>query len=200
MNLRKFWKLFLSTALVGCLLGALSAVTELFHVSLQTGIITGGFLSATTMMGFWAYLTLNFTMRNFVSFRIWQIIQVLLIALVFYDLIYFRWLWTGKGEGSLTPFVLFAIWPLLIAFVAAFVKGKISGMKNFIPAVFFLYVMTGVEWFVALKSNAGLQTTLIGLILLGCNVYILFMYTRLLNQPNEKNALGANVKQPSPVK
>jgi KinB signaling pathway activation protein len=198
MNLRKFWMLFFTTAGVGMLLGALTAMVEVFHISLQTGIITGGFLSATTMMGFWAYLTLNFTMRNFVSFRIWIWIQLLLIGLVFYDLVYFRYMLIGKGEGSILPYLLYALWPMGVALVGAFVKGRISGMRNFVPAVFFLFMMTSVEWFVALKSGAMLQTTQIGLILLGCNLYILFMYTHLLAQPTETKS--ASVKQPSTVK
>jgi KinB signaling pathway activation protein len=198
MNLRKFWMLFFTTACVGMLLGALTAVVEVFHISLQTGIITGGFLSATTMMGFWAYLTLNFTMRNFVSFRIWLVIQLLLIGLVFYDLIYFRYMITGNGEGSFLPYLGYALWPMGVALIGAFFKGRISGMRNFIPTVFFLFVMTTVEWFVALKSGAMLQATQIGVILLGCNLYILFMYTRLLAQPT--HIKSATVKQPSPAK
>lgn len=186
MNLRKFWFLFLTTAGVGIGLGALAAVSQLFHIGLQVGMITGGFLSATAMMGFWAYLTLNFTMRNFVSFGMWLVIQVLLIGLVYFDMVYFRYLEFGKGEGSIWPYIGFASWPLAVALVVAAVKSLISGWRSFIPAVFFLYGMTAVEWFVALKSGAMLQTTLIGLILLGCNIYLLLQYTRLLKQPSSK--------------
>ncbi|HEU4965592.1 MAG TPA: KinB-signaling pathway activation protein [Bacilli bacterium] len=186
MNLRKFWFLFGTTAVVGMALGLLAALSGLFHISVVFGLITGGFLSATSMMGFWAYLTLNFTMRNFVTFGMWLAIQVLLIVLVFFDMVYFRYLGFGGGEGSVWPYIGFATWPLAVALVGAFFKARVSGGRSFIPAVFFLYGFTVLEWFVALKSGAELQTNLIGLILIGCNLYLLFQYTRLLKQPSPK--------------
>ncbi|KEO81771.1 KinB-signaling pathway activation protein [Tumebacillus flagellatus] len=182
MNLRKFFTLFFSTALIGLVLGGITTATGLFHVSPVYGTLLGGFLSATTLMGFWAYLTLNFTMRSFVSFRIWVAIQVFLIGLVIYDMVYFRWLTMAEGEGSLLPYIGYAAWPLAVALVGSFFKGRISGMRSFIPSVFFLYVFTSLEWFVALKSSALIQMTQVGIILLGCNLYILFMYTRLLTK------------------
>jgi KinB signaling pathway activation protein len=185
MNLRKFMTLFFSTAFVGVLLGTVTTLTGLFgEIRLVWGLITGGFLSATALMGFWAYLTLNFTMRNFISFRMWVTVQVLLIGLVLFDMIYFRYLWTGKGAGSIWPYVGYALWPFLVALIVAYIKGRISGMRSFIPSVFFLYGMTCLEWFLALKSGEMLQMTQIGIILLGCNVYLLLMYTQLLKQPS----------------
>ena len=184
MNLKKFGTLFFTTALVGILLGLLTALSGQFNVSIMFGVITGGFLSATAMMGFWGYLMLNFTMRSFISFRLWVIFQALIIALVYFDLVYFRFMITGEGEGSIWPYVGYATWPLLLSAVFAYMKARISGMRSFIPALFFLYVFTGLEWFIALKSGAVLQMTVIGIILIGCNAYILLMYTRLLNKPS----------------
>jgi KinB signaling pathway activation protein len=189
MNLRKFFTLFFSTALVGLILGGITTATGQFRVSPVFGTLLGGFLSATTLMGFWAYLTLNFTMRNFISFRVWVWIQLFLIALVLYDLIYFRWLTVAGGEGSLWPFVGYALWPLAVAVVGAYFKSRLSGMRSFIPSVFYLYVFTTLEWFVALKSNEQIQMTQVGIILIACNLYILFMYTRLLTK-----------QQPSPAR
>jgi KinB signaling pathway activation protein len=182
MNLRRFFALFFSTALVGLLLGLLTTLSGQFGVRVVVGIIAGGFLSATCLMGFWAYLTLNFTMRSCLSFRLWVMIQGLLVAIVFYDLVYFRWVAAGE-TGSLLPYLLYALWPFGIALIGALAKAKVSGMRSFVPALFFLFVFTAIEWFIALKSGELLQTTQIGIILLGCNLYILMMYTRLLKQP-----------------
>jgi KinB signaling pathway activation protein len=183
MNLRKFWTLYLSTALVGLLIGLITALLPAFQIPILHGIIAGGFVSATTMMGFWAYLTLNFTMRNFVSFRIWLIIQAALVLLVFYDMVYFRYMWTTNGAGSMWPFFWYAFWPFVIALIVAWIKSRLSGFRSFIPAVFFMYVFTIIEWFVALKSGQTLQMTQIGIILLGCNTFMLLLYTRLLRMP-----------------
>jgi KinB signaling pathway activation protein len=183
MNLRKFWTLYFSTALVGLLIGLITALIPAFQIPILHGIIAGGFVSATTMMGFWAYLTLNFTMRNFVSFRIWLIIQAGLILLVFYDMVYFRYMWTTNGSGSMWSFFWYAFWPFVIALIVAFIKSRLSGFRSFIPAVFFMYVFTIIEWFVALKSGQTLQMTQIGIILLGCNMFMLLLYTRLLRMP-----------------
>lgn len=192
MNLKKFGFLFFSTAVIGMIIGLLTTLSGQFGtIRVVWGIITGGFLSASAMMAFWGYLTLNFTMRTFVSFRIWASIQVLLIGVVYYDMVYFRYMWMAKGEGSIWPYVFYATWPLVVAMVAAYFKGRISGMRSFIPSVFFLYVFTVLEWFVALKSGQQTHMNQIGVILLGVNIYILFMYTRLLKIP-------IPAKQPAP--
>lgn len=186
MNLRKFWNLYVSTLIVGLIVGLITSLIPLFQIPILHGIIAGGFVSATAMMGFWGYLTLNFTMRNFISFRIWVIIQVILVGLVFYDMVYFRYMWSTNGVGSMWPYFWYAFWPFVVALVVAYVKSRISGYRTFIPTVFFMYVFTILEWFVALKSGQTVQMTEIGIILLVCNAWLLLYYTRLLKLPMKK--------------
>ena len=184
MNLKKFGALFLTTAVVGSLLGALTAASGFFNVNVMFGMITGGFLSATAMTGFWGYLMLNFTMRSFVTFRSWTILQTLLIVFVYIGIVFSRYLSAGDGQDSTWLYIADATWPLVLAALFAYIKARMSGMRSFVPALFFLYVFTGLEWFIALKSGAALQIAMIGLVLVGTNAYILLMYTRLLNKPS----------------
>lgn len=181
MTLRKFAFMVLTTVGIGILVGAVHALTDLFaDIRLFFGIEVGGFVSATALMGFWAYLTLNFIVNGVIPPALWRWMQVLLVIVAYVDMIYLRYLTEGQGQGAIWPYVGFASWPLLIALAVAYVKARESGKNAFIPAVFFLYVFTAIEWYVALKSGYTGLSVVIGSILLVCNSYLILLLGRLL--------------------
>ncbi|WP_018131490.1 KinB-signaling pathway activation protein [Effusibacillus pohliae] len=181
MTLRKFAFMVGTTVGLGILVGALHALTKIFaDIGLFIGMQVGGFVSATALMGFWAYLTLNFIVKGFLPERFWRWVQMLMVAIVYFDLIYLRYLTQGQGTGAIWPYVGFASWPLAIALAVAWVKAKVSGKNAFVPALFFLYVFTIIEWYVALKSGQPGLTIVIGTILLACNSYLILLLGRIL--------------------
>lgn len=180
MTLRKFAFMVFTTIGVGMLVGILHSVTKIFtNIGLFYGIQVGGFVSTTALMGFWAYLTLNFLVRGLIPPRLWQWIQLVVAAIVFVDMIYLRYIREGQ-TGSIWPYVGYASWPLTISLIISYIKAKVSGKNAFIPAVFFLYVFTIVEWYVALKFDEPGLTTAVGTILLACNSYLILLLGRLL--------------------
>ncbi|BCJ87297.1 KinB-signaling pathway activation protein [Effusibacillus dendaii] len=193
MNLKKFSFMVVTTVLVGILTGMLNAVTGLFaNLELFFGFQAGGFVSATALMGFWAYLTLNFIVRGFLPVRFWRWLQVLVIVVVYIDFVYIRYITEGQNTGSIWPYVWFATWPLLVSIIAAYFKVKQSGKDSFVPALFFMYVFTIVEWFVALKSGLTGLTIMIGTILLACNTYLLLILGPLLRRSPQSSPLAEN--------
>lgn len=185
MNLKRFGFMVITTVAVGIITGILHSLTDIFvNIRLFFGVEVGGFVSATALMGFWAYLTLNFMVKGFLPQRFWQWVQGLLIVIVYVDMIYLRYVTQGQGTVSIWPYVGFATWPLVIALLVAYFKAKQSGGKAFIPAVFFLYVFTAIEWYVALKigsqTGASGLAIMIGTILLACNSYLILLLGKIL--------------------
>lgn len=184
MNLKRFSILVGSVVLTGIAVGVLLVASGLFAMlPLVYGAIAGGFVSATALMGFWAYLTLNFIVRGMIPWRLWVWIQMLLIGWVFVDLGYLRFLNEAGQAGGLPVYFLYALWPLAWAVLVGYLKARQSGQASFVPAVFFMYVFTVIEWYVALKSDFTHLVTIIGIVLLACNTTIILLYAKLL-QPS----------------
>ncbi|UOF91929.1 KinB-signaling pathway activation protein [Fodinisporobacter ferrooxydans] len=178
MNVKRLFLLILGAVSCGMLLGVVLASSGLFaHISTINGLITGGFVSATSLMGFWAYLTLNFIMRGF---RFWHALQVIVLAIVCIDVVVLRHDLQGAMD-SYAPYLWFAVWPLLIAGIAAGIKAKLAGARAFLPALFFMYVFTIVEWIpgLQLSGQLGMQT-MVGIILLGCNSFLLLILGKII--------------------
>jgi KinB signaling pathway activation protein len=181
MTLKRLGILFLVTVVVGILIGLLNASLGIFgEIRPFFGVEVGGFVAATSLMGFWAYLTLNYTVRNFLPWRYWAWVQLLLIAVVYYDMVYFRYMRLSAGQGPLYPYFRFATIPLLWALLVAGCKIRLSGKRAFIPTVFFMYCFTVLEWFVALKSGFESVTPIIGSILMGCNACLVLLLGKII--------------------
>jgi KinB signaling pathway activation protein len=181
MTFRRFLILVLSTVAIGLVCGYVTTLTGLLgQVRPFRGLITGGFVSATSLMGFWAYLTLNFIMRGFITFRAWLIIQVVLIVVVFVDMVVLRHDISGPNDGY-GAYLLFAAWPLAISAIVAWIKSKLSGWKSFIPALFYLYVFTVIEWIPGLNISNELNMQIqMGFVLLACNTFLLLILGKII--------------------
>jgi KinB signaling pathway activation protein len=181
MTFRRFLFLVLTTVGIGLVTGFVTTLSGLLgEVRPFRGLITGGFVSATSLMGFWAYLTLNFIMRGFISFRAWVITQLVLIGVVYVDLVVLRHDLLGPTQGY-GPYIVFATWPLLVAAIVAWVKSRMSGWKSFIPALFYMYVFTVVEWIPGLKLSYELKMQVqMGIVLLACNSFLLLILGKII--------------------
>jgi len=184
MTLARLIRMVGVTVAIGVLLGLATTLTGLFgQVSLFKGASVGGFISATSCMGLWAYLTLNFVMRS-ISFRIWVAMQVLITGVVLWDLSYFRYMFVVQGQGSIWPYVGYALWPFAIAIIGSWLKARRVGLKAFLPALFYLYAFTAIEWIPGLHTSDAKITTQMGIILLGCNLYLLLTLGKAIKTPS----------------
>jgi KinB signaling pathway activation protein len=126
--------------------------------------------SVISQMGFFAYLTIHqFGAGMFRSY--WNPVQFLIILVVLFDLVYFRFeVFAEKGE-SLLPYFSLAILLLVASLVVAWLKVKQSNKKVFISALFFMVVLTVIEWLPVLQANEQSWMYLMVITLLPCNAF-----------------------------
>nr|WP_219914682.1 KinB-signaling pathway activation protein [Thalassobacillus sp. CUG 92003] len=136
----------------------------------------GFIFSVISQMGFFAYLTVHqFGLGIFRGY--WPIIQVGLVIFTLFDLVYFRY--RAADNTSLWPYLFTAMAILLIGLVVAYLKTKETNQKAFIPALFFMVVVTTVEWVPALQAKGNDYTWLMIIPLLACNIYQLLLLHKL---------------------
>jgi KinB signaling pathway activation protein len=144
----------------------------------------GMIFSVISQMGFFAYLTVHrFGLGIFKSSTLWNGIQIVFILFVLYDLVYFRYKsFAEPGEGIL-PYLAPAVMILIAALIVAYFKMRQTNKSAFIPAVFFMIVITVIEWVPVLRPNETSWVYLMIFPLLVCNTYQLL----ILHKLNEKS-------------
>jgi KinB signaling pathway activation protein len=193
VSLRKYGWLFITTLLLGGLGGILVAILfDLdkmmegtmgnFLVGMLMYMLYGMTISIVSQMGFFAYMTINYFAKTLIrSASLWRSIQLFLVAFVFFDMIYLRYNSLGEG-GSVWPFFIEPIMLLIVAVVTAYGKVSVTNRSALIPTLFFMFVVTALEWIPALKEN-NVHATLSMLVpLLFCNVWQVMQLQRVLKK------------------
>jgi KinB signaling pathway activation protein len=198
VNSRKWVRLFLTTLAIGGITTALTGLVvrwneyEKLFVQFQIGellavlvwFIGFGFIfSVISQMGFFAYLTVHrFGLGLFRSVSLWNSVQIVLIAFVLFDLVYFRYQFFSKNGESIVSYVLVALFILLVGFIVAYVKRMQTNKEAFVPALFFMTVVTTIEWFPALRINDENWLYLMLIPLMVCNAYQLLILHELTKE------------------
>ncbi|MGD6818711.1 KinB-signaling pathway activation protein [Metabacillus sp. 84] len=179
----------------GLLVGAAAAIASgmIINWEQQSGLLASGqidevlaslvwfvgvgmMFSIISQMGFFAYLTLHrFGMGIFGS--LWNPVQMVLIVFVLFDLIYFRYQAFGES-GPVLPYIWPAAGFFFVSLIIAYIKQKDTNKGAFIPALFFIFVGTAVEWFPALRENDQNWLYFMLISLLCCNAFQLIMLPR----------------------
>lgn len=159
MKVQGFLRLFWTTLVFGTLFGFLmnllanpgylvsqsweAIVTALSYSSTWTGI---------SMMGFFAYLIIHRVgLDLFRGPRLWNRVQVLLIAFAIFDAVYLRML--AFGNDHMWRYIGEMVVLLIVAWVVAVSKAKQTNMSAFIPTLFLMTVITLIEWIPALQTT-----------------------------------------------
>ncbi|PFD98250.1 KINB signaling pathway activation protein [Bacillus cereus] len=198
MNSRKWVRLFLTTLLLGgistILIGFILGwdkyakffqnfdVKEILMISFW--LLGVGFIfSVISQMGFFAYLTVHrFGLGMFRSSSLWNAVQLIFIAFVLFDFVYLRSVLVANGDVSLGNNILVAGILFIFGAIVAYIKSKETNKKAFIPALFFMVVVTILEWVPALRINDTDWLYLMVIPLLLCNAYQLLILHRLIGQ------------------
>ncbi|KAF0993568.1 KinB-signaling pathway activation protein [Geobacillus sp. TFV-3] len=193
MNSRKWVRLFLSTLLIGGIATAavgivfnweefgrllLSLEMVQFMAVLLWHIGVGFIFSVISQAGFFAYLTVHrFGLGIFRS--LWNAVQLVLIMFVLFDLVYFRYMAFADKGDSIIPYMLVALFILAVGLAVAYVKSAQTNKGAFVPALFFMVVVTVIEWFPVLRINDRDWLYLMLIPLLVCNAYQLLILHKL---------------------
>jgi len=206
---RNWVHLFLTTLVVGAVTTAvvgfivrwsefqqlLSDFNILEFLSILVWLMGVGLIfSILSQMGFFAYLTVHrFGLGIFKS--LWNPVQVLLIAFVLFDLVYLRFTTFAESGESIISYLGLAVIVLAAGLIVAFMKVKQTNKEAFIPALFFMVVVTVIEWVPVLRVNEHSWLYLMLFPLLVCNAYQLLVLHKL-NQRSlqERKALEEKAK------
>ncbi|PSL42610.1 KinB signaling pathway activation protein [Salsuginibacillus halophilus] len=200
MNTRKVVYLFWTTLLLGATFGMLVGIVIDLDTYLGEGVanfILGAIwmfgisaaISLVAQMGFFAYLTLHrIALSIFKGPKLWNRVQIVLIAFAYFDLVFLRyWAFAEEGE-SLAGYFITPTLLLLFALAVAYVKQKETNRATFVPALFFMFVITIIEWVPALTIDIVHGTKWLWIYLtplVVANTWQLLMLHRLYSKDDE---------------
>ncbi|MCL6592488.1 MAG: KinB-signaling pathway activation protein [Alicyclobacillus sp.] len=195
MRLKRFLFLLASTVGLGAVVGVFTTLTGVWlHVPWFAGLVSGAFFATTSLMGFWAYLTLNFVARMTLPRRVWRWTQALCLLLALIDMLYWRFHLSTAMHGdraAYLPYFWQGMLPFAAACLGAYAKKRQSGRDSFLPALFFLYVFTMLDSlpFVWLQYGWSQSQPLVYqtlAVMMACNLYLVLIYGRLLTPPSSQ--------------
>lgn len=203
-NLIKF--LFNSLILGGLITGILGffirwSEFQPYFTDMKIGAIVSTFIwlvgvgfifSVVSQVGFFAYLFIHqFGLGIFRSISLWNAVQLVLVIIVLFDLVYFRFQAFAGQEESLLPYIGLAIFILAAGLIVAYMKAKMTNPTTFVSALFFMVVVTILEWLPVLRPNDESWIYLMIFPLIACNAYQILMlqkYNRLSAEEMEMRA------------
>ena len=209
MNIQKWVSLFVKTLLLGCVVGLIVGIiaqwgelVEGFTNGHVTGglidlcmkVVLGGLFSVISQMGFFAYLTLHRIMLGvFRSHSRWGIVQWVLILFTFFDLVYFRYSVFAEKGDALWSYFIPPVVLIICSYIVAEIKKRETNHIAFTPTLFFMFVVTTIEWLPDLRQKENNMFWVMGLTLIICNAYQILKLHRLLK--DAKSTTGTNGQQ-----
>lgn len=215
-NLIKF--LFNSLLLGGLLTGVLGFLIrwgefQPYFTDFNIGAILSTFIwlvgvgfifAVVSQVGYFAYLFIHqFGLGIFRSIGLWNAVQLVIVTFVLFDLIYFRFQAFAGKEESILPYIGLAVFILIAGLIVAYFKAKMTNRATFVSALFFMVVITILEWLPVLRPNDADWIYLMIFPLIACNAYQILMlpkFNRLSMEEREKrkalktNAAGNGLK------
>jgi len=146
-----------------------------FAASLLWFVFLGMTMSVLSQMGFFAYLTVHqFGVNIFKTLTLWNWVQLLIIAVVIFDLIKFRFMPLATTQAQLWLYLGLLAVLVISGLVVAYFKAKWTKKHAFISALFFMIVITTLEWLPVLmvdEKDVDRYVTLLLFPLLAVNAY-----------------------------
>lgn len=190
MTIRNWVKFFFNALLIGGFVTAVAGLivrwaffsellaageTLQFIGALLWMVFLGFTMSVVAQMGFFAYLTVHqFGVNIFKTLTLWNWVQLLIIAVVLFDLIFFRFRLTSEDTGRTLLYLTLLASLVIVSSITAYFKAKWTKKHTLISALFFMIVITTLEWLPALMVRSGNIDTWVTILLfplLAVNAY-----------------------------
>lgn len=211
MTIRNWLRFFFTTLFLGGIItGILGFVIrwsefQPYFTDFNIGAILSTFIwlvgvgfifSVVSQVGFFAYLFIHqFGLGIFRSLSLWNAVQIFLIIVVLFDLVYLRFSsFAGEGE-TLLPYIGLALFILAAGLLTAYFKAKTTAITTFVSALFFMVVITILEWLPVLATNEENWLYLMIFPLIACNAYQLLILPKYNRLSEEEIARRAPNKQ-----
>lgn len=207
VTIRNWVKFFFNALLIGGIVTAVIGLIvrwEFFMQYLETGetwqfigallwmVFLGFTMSVVAQMGFFAYLTVHqFGVNIFKTLTLWNWVQLLIISVVLFDLIFFRFRLTSEDAGRTLLYLTLLASLVISAIVTAYLKAKWTKKHTLISALFFMIVITTLEWLPALMVRSGNideWVTILLFPLLAVNAYQILMLPKYNAQSDADKA------------
>lgn len=171
MTIRNWFKFFLNALLIGGLITGIFGLfirwDDAFSKYFEAGqwgeffaafafmVVMGFTISVIAQMGYFAYLTIHQMGVNiFRTLTLWNWVQLLIIAFVIFDLIMFRFRPNAETTGQIWLYVLLLAVLIITSVVVAIVKANLTKKHTLISALFFMIVVSTLEWLPVLMVRA----------------------------------------------
>ncbi|MEG0386195.1 KinB-signaling pathway activation protein [Solibacillus cecembensis] len=154
-------------------------------------IFLGITMSVMAQAGFFAYLTLHQVGVNvFRSLTLWNWIQMLLIVIVLADIIIFRFAPGAETAGDWVIYSFLLVVLVGLAIATGLKKVKMTQKPHvLISTIFFMIVVTSLEWIIALmgrQDNIDVYVALLLFPLVAVNAFQILMLPKY-NTQSEKD-------------
>lgn len=205
MTIRNWIKFFSMCMLIGGVVTGLAGIIirwNFFSSYLAAGeiveffaafvwmIFLGFTMSVIAQAGFFAYLTIHqIGVGVFKTLTLWNWVQVLLMIVVVGDLIIFRFAPVAESAKDWLFYGGLLIFLISSAIATAIKKVQLTGKKHIlISSLFFMIVITCLEWIIPLMGRKGNIDTYIALLLfplIAVNAYQLLALPKYNQKSNE---------------
>lgn len=193
MSIKRWFYLFLTSLLVGVI--AAVAVGMYFQITdpelkvldgsvILMNVLAGLTFSILSQMGFFAYLMLNYIARTMFRNRyIWMTIQWILIVIVFFDLVYLRFLFFDEQGRGITGYLIFPIILAVASIIVTLWKVRLTNSGAFTPTLFLMFFVTAIESIPALRENNPDTILFMVIPVFCCNAWQILNLHRMVEEP-----------------
>ena len=197
MTLRKWFYLFWTTLAIGSVLGLITGLA--LQLSDQTAVLGGkelGFsiftmllggatVSVLSQMGFFAYLIVRYIMMGMIRSKwVLDILQVIVIVVAFFDLVYLRYA-SAEGEPALAPYFTLPVILLLVSYLTAWRKVKATNPSAWLPTLFFMFAVSAIEGVPSIRLDNPASTIFMMVPLVACNAWQILILHKVLGNEKE---------------
>ena len=214
MTIRNWFKFFLNAMLIG---GVITGIFGLFirwddafakyfeagqwgefFAAFAFMIVMGFTVSVIAQMGYFAYLTIHQMGVNiFKTLTLWNWVQLLIIAIVIFDLIMFRFRPNAETAEQIWLYVILLAILIITAIIVAIAKANMTKKHTLISALFFMIVVSTLEWLPVLMvraDNVDSWVTLLLFPIIAVNAYQLLALPKY-NAKSDKDRLKLEARR-----
>lgn len=197
MTVRKWFYLFWTTLLVGAVTAIVTGLVLQFSdqqvalggkeigFSMLTMFLGGATISVLSQMGFFAYLIIRYLfMGMFRRKWTWDMLQVIIIVIVLFDLVYLRYA-QSDGQSAWVGYLVFPVILTIASGIVSWWKARLTNQSAWIPTLFFMIAVTAIEAIPSLRLDNPASTVFMLVPLFACNAWQILILSKVLQTNKE---------------
>lgn len=197
MTIRKWFYLFWTTLLIGAVTAIATGLILQFSdqqvalggkeigFSMLTMLLGGATISVLSQMGFFANLIIRFLFMGMIRSKwIWDMLQVIIIVIVLFDLVYLRYI-QSDGQTAWAGYLALPVILTIASLIVSWWKVRLTNQNAWIPTLFFMIAVTALEAIPSLRLDNPASTVFMLVPLFACNAWQILILTKVLQTNKE---------------